>query len=431
MRGDWSKTKGGRNPQLPRRHHRYDGDCSKTKGGRNPQRRCVRRDGAAHCSKTKGGRNPQRAPLNRDLRFDCNKTKGGRNPQPVDWMEVRNSDCSKTKGEAKNSFMKFLASRIASLVSGLTTRRGSSAVIDRRIKCFGYQMARQLAAQRPITKGELTSLPVTSKATRQADVESQWFAYWCAQLGIPVTYHRKIWEYCFVLQTLHDENLLVPGKRGLGFACGQEPIPSFLASRGVFVTATDLAPEHAAGKGWIETGQHGSSIDKIWHSHIVAREAFDRLVSLQFADMNAIPPSLAGYDFCWSICSLEHLGSIAKGLDFIENSLAALRPGGVAIHTTEYNIDDEGPTIDNGPTVMFQRKHIESIAERLTRKGHYVAPLDFDVGDGPMDKFIDLPPYGSDSQAEGPDGTKHFAHLKLTIDGFACTCFGLTIRKKA
>ena len=33
---------------------------------------------------------------------------------------------------------------------------------------------------------------------------------------------------------------------------------------------------------------------------------------------------------------------------------------------------------------------------RLMRKGHKVAELDFNVGDKPMDKFIDLPPFAHD-----------------------------------
>jgi SAM-dependent methyltransferase len=319
-------------------------------------------------------------------------------------------------------------------INPIWIRTRNEPIISRNIKNFGYQMARQLAAQRANTPGELMNLPVKSKATRQADVESSWFAYWCAQLGIPVTYHRKIWEYCFLLQTLHDEKLLLPGRNGLGFACGQEPIPSYLASRGIFVTATDLAPEHVVDQGWAETGQHASSVDKLWYRHLVARDLFDELVSLQFVNMNEIPPSLVGYDFCWSICSLEHLGSIAKGLDFIENSLDVLRPGGIAIHTTEYNIDNDGPTIDNWKTVLFQRRHIETIAERLTKKGHYIAPLDFDFGDGPLDNFIDLPPYEWDlllRQGSLAGKQEHPAHLKLSIDGFACTCFGLIIRKKS
>jgi hypothetical protein len=60
--------------------------------------------------------------------------------------------------------------------------------------------------------------------------------------------------------------------------------------------------------------------------------------------------------------------------------------------------------------------------------------LDFDFGDGPLDRFIDLPPYEWDLllQQGGLAGKQdHPAHLKLAIDGFACTCFGPVIRKKA
>jgi SAM-dependent methyltransferase len=306
-------------------------------------------------------------------------------------------------------------------------------IISWNIKNFGYLLARKMAEQRPLTPGLLANLPLESKATRQADIESPWFAYWCSQLKIPVTYHRKVWEYCFLLQALHDANMLEAGRRGLGFACGEEPIPSYLASSGIDVTATDLEPEKVAGRGWAETGQHTSSIEKLWYSNLVEREAFDKHVKLKYVDMNAIPSTLTGYDFCWSICSLEHLGSIEQGLKFIENSLRVLRPGGLAVHTTEFNISNDGPTIDHWPTVLFQKKHFESVAERLRNQGHWVAPLNFDFGDGPIDNFIDVPPYDWDRlSAHGHlSGQKeHPAHLKLAIDGFPCTCFGMVIRKK-
>jgi len=305
-------------------------------------------------------------------------------------------------------------------------------IINWNIKNFGYLLARQLAEQRPVATGMLTDMPLKSKATLQADVEAPWFAYWCSRLNIPVTYHRKIWEYCFLLQALHDGGMLGPGRRGIGFACGEEPIPSFLASQGVAVTATDLEPEKVAGLGWAETGQHSSTIEKLFYPDLVDRALFAENVRLQYVDMNAVPPTLENYDFCWSICSLEHLGSIEHGLKFIENSLQVLRPGGLAVHTTEFNIAGDGPTLDNWMTVLFQRKHFEEIAGRLRARGHWVAPLDFDVGDGPLDNFIDIPPYDWDrlsghgqlrGQRENP------AHLKLAIDGFPCTCFGLIIRK--
>jgi SAM-dependent methyltransferase len=146
--------------------------------------------------------------------------------------------------------------------------------------------------------------------------------------------------------------------------------------------------------------------------------------------MNAIPHTLGGYDFCWSVCALEHLGSIRQGLDFIENSLNVLRPGGIAVHTTEFNFLNDNETIDNWGTVLFQRKHFIEIHDRLTRAGHGVATLDFDIGNKVLDKFIDLPPYVHDLPesvrerwAGGSD------HIKLMVDGFACTCFGLIVRK--
>ena len=104
--------------------------------------------------------------------------------------------------------------------------------------------------------------------------------------------------------------------------------------------------------------------------------------------MTAIPADLAGFDFCWSLCAFEHLGSIEAGLRFVEASLAPLRPGGTAVHTTEFNINANGPTIDNWPTVLFQRRHMEALAARLAAQGHQVAPFDFDAGDKPLDRFV-------------------------------------------
>ena len=260
-------------------------------------------------------------------------------------------------------------------------------------------------------------------------MESDWVAHWLAELKVPVVFHRKLWELAYVLQALHENGMIEPGRRGLVFGAGEEPIPSYLASRGVGVTVTDLAPEAAAASGWASTAQHAASLDQAHRAHLIDRASFDRLVDFRVADMNAIPADLAGYDFCWSICALEHLGSIANGLAFVENALATLKPGGVAVHTTEFNIDPRGRTIDNWPTVLFKREHFGALADRLRAAGHEVAPLDFDIGDKPMDRFIDLPPWSHDMPAEWLAWHGEGAHLKVAFDGFVSTCFGLVVRK--
>jgi len=298
------------------------------------------------------------------------------------------------------------------------------------IKQMGYRLARQLAEALPAPADTLArrqDLP--NGLSTQAAIESDWVAHWCRELKIAVLYHRKVWELCFVLQTLFDAGMIAPGKRGLGFGCGEEPLPSYLAAHGVTITATDLPPENAQLKGWVESGQHATAPERMLMEHLVDRDVFERNVALRFVDMNAIPPDLTGYDFCWSICALEHLGSIANGLAFVENALACLRPGGVAVHTTEFAIDENGPTVDNWMTVAFQRKHMEALAERLRAQGHHVAPFDFDLGKGPLDSFIDLPPYHHQLSPALADLLGPPAHLKLSLDGMIVTCIGLAIRK--
>lgn len=305
--------------------------------------------------------------------------------------------------------------------------------IKLNIKAFGYDVARSLASLHPPLAALNAPLAVglKSKPSVQADMQSAWAAYWCKQLQVAVCFHRKVWEYCYLLQGLFEADMLRDGVRGLGFGCGEEPIPSLLAQLGCRVTVTDLEPAEAAQKGWVETAQHASSLESCHHPHLVSRDTFLAKVEHSYADMNAIPSHLRDYDFCWSLCSLEHLGSIRKGLDFIEASLETLRPGGIAIHTTEFNYLNDKETIDNWPTVLFQRRHFEDLSAHLIAKGHAVAPLDFDTGAGPMDRFIDLPPYAHDLHGAGTAYGTGAQHLKLMLDGFAATCFGIIIRKAA
>lgn len=299
-------------------------------------------------------------------------------------------------------------------------------LIRTNVKQLGLQMARVLYQQGQMAAVEQDRiLPLTSRVCRQADFAEPWFRAWCEALHLKPLLHRKIWEYSFVLQAMHESGVLRAGARGAGFGCGQEPLPSFLASLGIDVTVTDLAPEQSEGLGWVTTGQHTSSLQQVYYPDLVSKNQFERLVRLEYVDMNAIPASMnESYDFCWSICALEHLGSIRKGLDFIKNSMKVLRPGGVSIHTTEFNLTNE-ETVDNWQTVLFQQKHFALLAEELKAEGYQMLPLDADPGDAFLDRFVDLPPYDWESIMK----LQEPAHLKVAIDGFPSTCVGIIIRK--
>jgi SAM-dependent methyltransferase len=300
------------------------------------------------------------------------------------------------------------------------------------IKQSGYALARRLAAALPCPEAtEPCHVGLRSSLSTQAAIESDWVAHWCRELGIARVYHRKIWELCFALQAMHEAGVLREDARGLGFGCGTEALASYLAAQGVSVMVTDLAPELSASSGWMRTGQHATAAEQAFWPHLVDRATFDRLVRMRHVDMNEIPEDLTDFDFCWSICALEHLGSIELGLKFVENSLRTLKPGGLAVHTTEYNIRHDGPTIDNWPTVALQRRHLQDLARGLERAGHAVAPFDFDLGDGPLDGFVDLPPHVHELPDELARWLGAPAHLKVAFEGLVVTCAGLIVRKRA
>src|SRR5947209_247307 len=236
------------------------------------------------------------------------------------------------------------------------------------IKALGYELGRAIRAALPERSVDgPRHIGITCKPSTQDDLESDWVAYWASELQIPVFYHRKVWELAYVLQALYEERCIENGKRGLGFGCGVEAIPSYLASRGVHVTVSDLPPEARQREGWESSNQHAASLEQAFHAHLIDRDRFDALVTHRFIDMKAIPGEVTGYDFCWSVCAMEHVGSIEQALAFVENALKTLRPGGVAVHTTEFNFLNERETIDNWNTVLPQRRHFEALASRLAR----------------------------------------------------------------
>lgn len=227
--------------------------------------------------------------------------------------------------------------------------------IKLNIKYFGYDLLSRTAKALPVRENlSPIKINLACKPSTQADIESYWLAVWAGELKLPVVYVRKLWEFAFVLQSIYEHGFLNANSRGLGFGCGIEPIPSYLASKGVKITITDAPPENQVSEGWAKTNQHTSNIEKALYKHLVTDEQFWPNVDFRFVDMNDISGDCRNYDFCWSICALEHLGSIKKGMDFIENSLETLKPNGLSVHTTEFNFLHDDWTIDNWGTVYPQ-----------------------------------------------------------------------------
>lgn len=252
---------------------------------------------------------------------------------------------------------------------------------------------------------------------RQSSFEEPYFSFWAGRLGEALRYHRKLWEFVFICQALWERSAVKPGARGLGFGVGLEPLPAFFASEGCEIVATDLSPAAAVAEGWAQSSQHAIDKAALRRPLVCPDDLFERNVSLRQCDMNAIPADLVDFDFCWSACALEHLGSIENGLDFIINSVACLKPGGWAVHTTEFNVSSNTETVDDMPTVLFRRRDLEGLAERLSAAGHRAAVFDFEPGVKPMDVYVDVPPYRAEP------------HLVAALMGFATTSIGVIVQR--
>lgn len=311
----------------------------------------------------------------------------------------------------------------------LTMQLRQLAIMRWNIKVLSARMAELTydANMAGAVPTEPVHMGLTARLCRQADIESDWLRHWCMQLQIQPIYSRKIWEYGYVLQGLWEAGMLVPGRRGLGFAVGTEALPAFFASRGLDVLATDLDSADTRAADWAATAQHAAALEPLFRPSLLSRKEFDAHCRYQPVDMNRIPAELYGqFDFCWSMCSFEHLGSIELGLRFVENSVRCLKPGGTAVHTTEFNLESDTETPNNWPTVLFRRQDIATLAERLAAAGHTMSVVDFDTGTGLLDRLIDGPPYDPEP---GPGlAWPSTAHMRLSVDGFAATSIGLIIR---
>lgn len=245
---------------------------------------------------------------------------------------------------------------------------------------------------------------------------------WCRKMHSPPRFSRKQWEFVYILEALSQSGCLAPGKRGLGFGCGREPLVGLLASYGCEILATDLDASEARDKGWVDTGQHAGNLDLLYERarEFCPRDRFYDLVNFRSVDMNHIPEDLHDqFDFVWSACCFEHLGSLRHGMDFVLNSCRCLKPGGVAVHTTEFNLSSKTDTIETPSCSVYRESDIRQLIGELQAAGYEVAPLNLNTGGSPVDRHIDLPPYGFSP------------HLKLLLEGTVVTSIGLIIRRPA
>ena len=263
------------------------------------------------------------------------------------------------------------------------------------------------------------STPFMSYSTCNAgDILHPRYQEICDLLKHPFMWHRKMWEWVFIIHHLVESGLVKSGSRGLVFGVGIERLPSLFASMGAKIVATDTSTEHAQAAGWANTREHSANLQTLRYPEIIDGDLFDSNVSYRVCDMNNIEPDLVDFDFNWSSCCFEHLGSIEAGLQFVVNAVEkTLRVGGIAVHTTEYNLSSNDQTVASGDTVIFRNRDILELVQRLRDRGHIVQPFVVAPNSHYWDFHIDAPPYA------------HNPHLKLLLWSHVATSAGIIVQR--
>ncbi|WP_174504507.1 hypothetical protein [Acidiphilium sp. C61] len=94
-----------------------------------------------------------------------------------------------------------------------------------------------------------------------------------------------------------------------------------------------------------------------------------------------------------------------------------LKPNGLAVHTTEFNLSSNNDTLETGHTVIYRRRDIEELVNHLEKRGHSVESFVIAPDSHPLDFHVDIPPY------------THAPHIRLMYEKYIVTSVGLVIKR--
>lgn len=259
---------------------------------------------------------------------------------------------------------------------------------------------------------------IVSRCCSQQDFYNSSFQRFVNEMKLNPLMHRKHWEWVYIVQVLEKYDVLQKGKSGIGFAVGLEPLPSFFANKQIKILATDLSVMRENANEWINTKQNaGGNLEKLYKENICRKSDFQEFVQYRDVDMNQLPDDLGTFDFCWSSCAIEHVGSLEQSKQFLKNMLNVLKPGGIGVHTTEFNLISNEDTLIDGNSVIYRKKDIEEIQNWFNNRGHKME-VSFTRGSEKGDLFVDIPPFNAEPY-----------HLNLQLDEYIVTSFAIIVQK--
>jgi len=236
-------------------------------------------------------------------------------------------------------------------------------------------------------------------------------------------FHRKQWEFVQIFRTLEALGYLNPRSRGLSMGGGEERLLYAVARRAGHLTVTDL---YESGSLW--DGARTDTPDRSLKA--AAPFAIDpsRLTARRM-DMRALEFDDASFDFCYSSCAIEHIGTDDDFLEHLREVRRVLKDDGVYVLTTEFHYGADVIPVPRNYYFSSEFLH------ELVRTASF-ATLGVDGAVSPHAFNRPLPESLSDLCADPADGItgrllKSVPHVQLLIGGLPFSSLSLALAKPA
>lgn len=173
------------------------------------------------------------------------------------------------------------------------------------------------------------------------------------ELREPSRFHRKQWEFAMIFLALQKLHLLNDSATGLSLGGGNERVLYSIANHIKKLFVTDLYDDKTI---W-DCARTNNPDDFISKS-----KPFDvnssKIKALRM-DMRNLDFEENTFDFCYSSCAIEHIGSYQDFVQHFNEVYRCLKDGGYYIFTTEFHFGNE--TIETPNNYIFSPDYLERI----------------------------------------------------------------------
>jgi len=176
--------------------------------------------------------------------------------------------------------------------------------------------------------------------------------------------HCKQWEYAQLLEV--RQKLAANARRLVGIGCGCEKTIPLVGRGAERCTVTDLYGREDA-----------------WQTaHANPKRVFPEMTNLEVhsMDMRRVDLPKRSADFVWSLCAVEHAGTLLDIISAVRQAGELLDEDGLLFISTELNLGKRDYRTSN--TVFLSRPMITQIVQSSGL--HLFAPIELRISDHPM-----------------------------------------------